>query len=60
MALLDDAYKQHMKLLREIAEKNQEIAILRDESGIAKEVIQRFVHPDLLHSAEKWLKDKGL
>ncbi len=60
MSDMNDYYKEYMNLLRELAEKDREIGILRDESGIAREAIERYCHPQLLSSADKWLKAKGL
>ena len=52
--------KEYMRLLRELADKDAEIAILRSESGIAKEAIDRFCAPEIYPLAMKWLRKKGI
>ena len=57
---LEDSYNGYMELLRELADKQQEVTMLRGESGIAREAIQRYCPPELTSSADRWLRDKGL
>jgi len=60
MALIDEAIKEHLRLVKEIANKDTEIASLRNEAGIAKEAIDRYCPPELRDSAERWLRSKGI
>ena len=53
-------YDAYIEALKEIAQLNQEVLMLRDESGIAREAIDRYCPPELRESADKWLMEKGL
>ena len=56
----DNGYNAYIELAKELAEKSKEVVMLRSESGIAREAIQRYCPPDLYPSADKWLREKGL
>ena len=60
MNLLEKAMRREIELLKELSEKDRLISILRDESCVAREAIERYCPPDLFHSANTWLKEKGL
>ena len=60
MNMLDKAMQEHCSLLREIAEKDAQIAILRDDARLTREAIARYCHPELRDSAENWLASKGI
>jgi len=60
MSLIEKAMQREIELLREISAKDQLISSLRNESGIAREAIERYCPPDLFESANKWMKSKGL
>jgi len=57
---IDDAMRVHLELLEEISLLQNQVMKLRDRGKIVREVVDRFVHPDLRDSAEKWLSDRGL
>ncbi len=57
---LNEAYNKHMELLQELAEKDKEIAMLRNDSIVAREAIQRYCPLELFPSADKWLRERGL
>jgi hypothetical protein len=59
MNLIEKAMQREVALLKEISTKDKLISFLRNESGIAREAIERYCPPELLHSADKWLKTKG-
>ena len=60
MPMIDDAYRVHSELRREIDRLNTKINVLRNESGIAREAVDRFCPPELRPVAEEWLREKGL
>ena len=60
MSLIDDAIRVHTELMERISVLTNEVTILRSESGIAREAIDRFCSPDLRDTAERWLREKGL
>ena len=60
MALIDDTIRTHAELMQEISKLTKEVIMLRGESGIAIEAIDRFCHLNLRPAAEKWLREKGL
>lgn len=60
MAFIDDALREHVRLMSEIAGKDKEISALRDAAKIAREAIDMFCHPSMRDSAEKWLRAKGI
>ena len=58
--ILELAQKEHVSLMRQLSEKEGEITMLRGESGIAKEAIDRYCPPEFYAAAMHWLKSKGL
>lgn len=60
MDLIQKALEREIELLKQISERDQLIAILRTESGIAREVIARYCPAELIESAHEWLESKGL
>ena len=53
-------YNAYIELAKELAKKTSEVTMLRSESGIALEAINRYCPPELYESAREWLKTKGL
>ena len=60
MSFKDDAMREHIRLLKEVAEKDALISELRDSGQIAREAVERYCPPELLSSAENWLRSKSL
>ena len=58
--LIDAFMKEHVSLVKEIAEKDVEINELRDAARIVREAIDRYCPPNLRGSAEEWLRQKGI
>ena len=58
--LLEKAQERHIELMGEITGKDKIITMLRGESGIAREAVQRFCPPELFASAQKWLTEQGI
>jgi len=60
MNLIEKAMQREIELLKEISQKDVLIMNLRNESGIAREAIQRYCPPELFESADRWLMKKNL
>ena len=56
---IDDVIRVHADLMKEISKLTKEVIMLRGESGIAREAVDRFCPPGLRDTAEKWLRAKG-
>ena len=57
--LKDDVIRAHTEMMKEISNLTKEVIMLRGESGIAREAVDRFCPPKLRDTAEKWLRAKG-
>ena len=60
MDIIEQFMKREVEYIKEISEKDRLILNLRNESGIARDAIQRYCPGILRDSAERWLKHKGL
>jgi hypothetical protein len=54
------AIKKQVELMQEISELQREIAMLRNESGVAREVIKRYVSPEMQSQADHFLREQSL
>ena len=60
MTLMAKALEKHLDLMRELESLQRENRNLRDDAKIARELMNRYVRPDMRHQAEEWLKSKQL
>ncbi len=58
--VIGKAMREHVRLMREVAERDALISKLREPAKLAREAIAMFCHPDLHDSAQQWLKSKGI
>jgi hypothetical protein len=60
MSRIESASRAHIELLKENAGLSRQNATLRDQPNIARELMERYVAPDMYEQADRWLKSKTL
>lgn len=59
-SVFDAQYRAYINALAEIAALQAENAKLREPHRTVREAVDRFCPPELRHSAEHWMRAKGI